>query len=94
MGRYCITAANHENPDNHCASTFKVWKYDNIQTKWLPLGGKPIGFVNDLLKNGHEVLSAKENETTISIGAPVEIELRITKNESKYKISDMPTFKI
>lgn len=91
MGRYCITAANHTNPDNHCASSFKVWEY-NANNKWSSLGGKTIEFVADLLKHGHEVLSANINGDVLFTGAPVEIELRVAKNESRYKISDMPTF--
>lgn len=96
MSKYCITAANHKNPDNHCASQFKVWEYIHKKEAdkwvWSPLGGKSINFINDLLANGHEVLSAKENKDSITPGAPVESELRIAKNETKFKISDMPKF--
>ena len=96
MSKYCITAANHTNANNHCASKFKVGEYtyksDTKKWVWTPLGGKPINFINDLLANGHEVLSAKENEDTITLGAPIESELRISKNETKYKISEMPKF--
>lgn len=92
MGRYCISAANHKNKNNHCSSQFKVWEYEATDKKWKPLGGKSINFVNDLLASGHTVLSAKENETSITVGAPIETELRIAKNETDYKISDMPTF--
>lgn len=92
MGRYCITAANHTNPNNHCASNFKLWEYNTGKEAWFPLGGKPIDYINDLLRNGHTVLSAKELSDKIFVGAPVEVELRIAKNETNYKISDMPTF--
>lgn len=95
MGKYCITAANHKNPNNHCASQFKVWesvKADNGKNVWNPIGSKSLNFINDLMAAGHEVLSGKENEDTISTGAPVESELRIAKNETKYKISEMPKF--
>lgn len=98
MTKYCITAANHQNPNNHCASSFKVWEYiaatQEKPSRWKPLGGKSIGFVNELLANGHTVLSAKHDkvEETITTGKPVEMELRIAKNETNYKISDMPTF--
>jgi len=92
MGSYCITAANHTNKSNHCASKFKLWELDAANKKWMPLGGKSINFVNDLLANGHKVLSAKETKDSIITGAPIEAELRIAKNETDYKISDMPTF--
>ncbi len=92
MGKYCITAANHKNKSNHCASQFKVWEYDASKETWTPLGGKSINFVNDLLANGHIVLSAKENDETISTGAAIETELRIARNETKYNVSEMPTF--
>ncbi len=92
MSKYCITAANHSNKNNHCASSFKVWEYNDATGKWNSLGGKPINYVNDLLANGHTVLSAKENEKNLSLGKPIETELRIAKNETQYKVSDMPTF--
>lgn len=96
MGKYCITAANHTNINNHCASKFKVWEYtykkETEKWVWKPLGGKSINFVNDLLAGGHEVCSAKENDNSISLGAPIEAELRIARNETKFKISDMPEF--
>jgi hypothetical protein len=92
MGKYCITAANHKNVSNHCASQFRVWEYDSVKSAWKPLGSKSINYVTDLLAAGHTVLSGKKNETTITLGAAIEVELRITKNEAQYKISTMPTF--
>ena len=92
MSKYCITAANHRNPGNHVASSFNLWEYNPLSSTWRPLGGKSIQYVTELLVQGHEVLSARELETTISVGAPIEIELRISNNESYYKISSMPTF--
>lgn len=93
MEKYCITAANHKNKNNHCASQFKVWKYDVSKNNWTPLGGKSINFVNDLLAGGHAVLSAKINDDNkISLGAAIETELRITRNETQYKVSEMPAF--
>jgi hypothetical protein len=53
-------------------------------------GWKRSAEIAALLDAGNEVLTAKENESTISTGAAVELELRIAKNESKFKISDMP----
>lgn len=96
MGQYCITAVNHDNPSNHCASKFKVWEYYHNPEKekwlWRSLGGKSVYYIADLIKNGHEVSTAKENKDRITLGKPVEIELRIAKNETDFKISDMPEF--
>jgi hypothetical protein len=97
MGRYCITAANHTNPDNHCASRFKVWEYNEDQSVWSSLGNHSIKYIVDLLNSGHDVFSAKRTEKpeggySISKGARIEVELRIAKNETNYKISDMPGF--
>lgn len=92
MTKYCITAANHKNPNNHCASAFKVWEWRAGINKWVLLGGKSLNFISDLLAAGHEVISAKEKPDLISSGARVELELRIAKNETVYKISGMPTF--
>ncbi|NKI72356.1 hypothetical protein GN109_23295 [Collimonas pratensis] len=93
MGNYCITAANHSNKDNHCASQFKVWEYDVPKNTWMPFReGKSINFVNDLLAAGHTVLSAKLIENKMYTGAAIETELRIKKNDTNYKISDMPRF--
>lgn len=92
MAKYCITAANHSNPNNHCASQFNMWKYDEVKKSWAPLGGQSINYVSDLLAAGHTVLSAKYEDKLIYTGAPVELELRIARNETQYNVSKMPTF--
>lgn len=92
MARFCITAANHTNPSNHVSSTFNVWAFSKNTEKWVPLGGQSISFILTLLANGNAVFSAKENDTTITLGAPLEIELRTSKNNEDYKISTMPSF--
>ncbi len=94
MAKYCITAANHRNRNNHCASQFELWEYDQSKEHWTPLGGQSINFISDLLSGGHTVQSAKlsADRGNLSLGAPVELELRITKNETNYKISEMPKF--
>lgn len=92
MAKFCITAVNHKNPTNHVASTFKVWTFSKNSDKWISLGGQSINFVLALLANGDEVFSAKENDTTITLGASLEIELRTSKNNEDYKISTMPKF--
>jgi hypothetical protein len=92
MAKYCITAVNHINPDNHCASEFKLWKWLVVQKIWTPLGAKPINFISDLLAGGHTVLSGRENGKTITTGCPIEIELRIAKNGSIFNLSEMSRF--
>ena len=95
MASYCITAANHNNQNNHCASSFKLWKFDTTINLWIEVGAKPLNHISELLAAGHSVHSAKldKDGDNITLGAPVEIELRIAKNETNYKISEMPTFK-
>lgn len=93
MGKYCITAARPKNAAHHLNSEFKLWKWekkDDGTSKWVSKGWKRSAEIAALLDAGNEVLTAKENESTISTGAAVELELRIAKNESKFKISDMP----
>ncbi|MCB4345219.1 hypothetical protein LA345_15025 [Burkholderia vietnamiensis] len=93
MAVYCITAANHENPENHVASTFKLWLYGATTNTWAeqksPATAKQVV---ELIENGHEVFTAKIGEKGIRKGAPVEVELRIAKNETNYPISEMPEF--
>lgn len=93
MAKYCITAAKPKNASQHLKSEFKLWKWekkDDDKWSWFPKGWKRAAEIAALLDGGHEVLTARENETTITEGAPVELELRIAKNETKFKISDMP----
>jgi len=93
MSKYCITAARPKNAAHHLNSEFKLWKWekkDDGTWKWVSLGWKRTAAIAALLDAKNEVLTAKENETTITEGAPVEVELRIAKNETKFKISDMP----
>lgn len=94
MSLYCITAAKHENPDNHLASMFKLWKYNEEKKVWKCLDWKDAFFIVALLQDSQNtVLTAKhdEKEKEITFGAPIEFELRIAKKEKKYKISDMPS---
>lgn len=94
MAEYCITAANHKNQNNHCASSFFLWKLNTDTLKWDPLGAKSLSYVSDLLAAGHKVLSAQHDakKQKLYFGAPVEVELRIAKNETNYKLTEMPTF--
>ena len=91
---YCITAAKHENPTNHVASSFFtwMWKYNKEKEKWVwsSLGWKPAIFITEMIVNNNLVITGKEEKTTILEGSPVEIELRVKSNGKKYKISDLP----
>lgn len=90
MGKYCITGARPKNATHHLNSEFKLWKWDSSTGKWTPQGWKRTAEIAALLDAKNEVLTAKEGETSIASGAAVEVELRIAKNEAKFKISDMP----
>lgn len=92
MSRYCITAARPKDADHHLKTDFKLWRYEERPDgwKWAPKGWKRGGEIAALLEAGHEVLTAKENPGSISTGAPVELELRISRNGTKYNISEMP----
>ncbi|WP_321799700.1 hypothetical protein [Burkholderia sp. BCC1988] len=93
MALYCITAANHDNPSNHVASKFKLWLWDTANESWAPqLSPATAKQVVELIEKGNEVITAKYDGKSIWRGARVEVELRIAKNETKYPISEMPTF--
>ncbi|AJZ58594.1 hypothetical protein OI25_594 [Paraburkholderia fungorum] len=92
MARYCITAANHDDPNNHVASKFKLWLWKPETEKWSPQNSASAKQVVELIESGHEVFTAHQGEKSITPGAPVEVELRIAKNETKYPISKMPGF--
>lgn len=100
MGKYCITAANHNSKKDSRASEFKVWEWrpdakDNVY-KWCFFGKKSLHDVAKLLATGNEVISGKEVQRSDGIriqpGAPIEIELRIAKNDEDFKITDLPEF--
>ncbi|WP_265000882.1 hypothetical protein [Komagataeibacter europaeus] len=96
-GDYCITGAKHRNKDNHCSSSFHLWKlirkeinYKIIRV-WEDNGLKSSRDILDIMINNDQKLySAKELTATIETGEKIEVEFRIAHNGSKYKISDMP----
>ncbi|ABK06944.1 hypothetical protein Bcen2424_0190 [Burkholderia cenocepacia HI2424] len=94
MAKYCITAANHKNPNNHVASSFLVWVQDPKTTKWSELGAKSAKQVVELIESGNTVLTGKISADGKKLlpGEPVEVELRIAKNKTDYDVSKMPTF--
>ena len=93
MTKYCIMAANHQNQTTIAHRLSKVWEYiaatQEKPSKVEAIGGKSIGFVNELLANGHTMLSAKHDkvEETITTGKPVEMELRIAKTRLITKLA-------
>jgi hypothetical protein len=100
MDKYCVTAANHNNANDERASEFDVWKWTQTEaTKWMWIrqGKKSLSYVAGLLAKGDEVVSAEAEKTgansyIITPGYPIELELRIAKNDKKFKITDLPTF--
>lgn len=93
MGQYCITAANHESKTNHIASVFLVWLRDGGEDTWTKLGSKSTRDIVELLEEGHSVVTGTVSvHGELKLGKKVEVELRITRNASNYKISEMPEF--
>jgi len=99
MTKYCVTAANHNNSNDQRASEFEVWKQVQTEEKksWSPLGKKSLGYVAGLLAQGDDVISAnavtKDGKISgITPGYPIELELRIAKNDKHFKITDLPNF--
>ncbi len=90
MAQYCIVAARPKNAINHLNSQFELYRFDTKTDQWEHVGWRTTFEVSDLLQAGHAVRTGKIDHDKISIGAAVEIELRIAKNDTKYKISEMP----
>ncbi|TCQ02677.1 hypothetical protein C8J34_11641 [Rhizobium sp. PP-F2F-G36] len=90
MAKYRIISARPKNADHHLNSQFKLYVLDEKKNSWSSFGWKSISDVSDLLQAGHEVRTGKIVNDKMSTGAPVELELRIAKNDTKYKLSDMP----
>jgi hypothetical protein len=89
MTEYSIVAARPKNASNHLKSQFKLYELNKKNESDL-VDWKSIGEVNDLMRAGHEVRTGKIIDEILDTGAAVEIELRITKNDTNYKISNMP----
>ena len=90
MSKYRIVSARPKNANGHLNSQFKMYMMDEKIGSWTLNGWKSIADVNNLLQDGHEVLTGKVTNGKMSSGAAVELELRIAKNDTKYKINDMP----
>lgn len=94
IANYCITAANHKNPNNHVASSFLVWVNDSKNGTWSEVGAKSAKEVVELIESGHMVLTGKVSTDgkQLRLGEPVEVELRIARNKTYFDVSTMPTF--
>ena len=90
MANYCITAAKPKGASHHLNSEFYLWKLNTETDKWQKEGWKTISQVVTLMQVGNSVVTAEEKEKSISVGAAVEVELRIAHNKTKYPISKMP----
>lgn len=89
MSTYCITAAKPKAASSHLKSQFYTWRKGD-DGKWHAEGWQSTSQIVSLMHGGHAVLTAKKTQTGISAGAPVEVELRIAKNQTNYPISQMP----
>lgn len=90
MAKYRIVAARPKNASNHLNSQFKMFEWDGNEKTWKSVGWKSISDVSNLMRGGHEILTGAIVDNKMKDGAAVEIELRIAKNDTNYKISDMP----
>ena len=89
MATYCITAAKPKGAVSHLRSQFMTWR-EGEDGLWHSQGWQTTSQIVTLMHAGHAVLTARKTATGISTGAPVEVELRISRNQSNYPISQMP----
>ncbi len=90
MTQYCIVSAHPKGATNHLNSKFKMLQKNTTDNKWKHIGWKSIGEVCALIEDGHQVVTAELTGGSLALGAPVEVELRISRNKTDFKISDMP----
>lgn len=91
MANYCIVAANHENPNSHVASSFDVYM-EIEKNNWHSQAAMSAKQVVELIEKKNSVRTGKIEDGELFLGAPVEVELRIAKNQVHYPISEMPEF--
>lgn len=89
MATYCIVAARPKNNSNNLKSQFYLYEKRADTGKWRSLGWRPVNGVVDLMVVGNTVLTGEVSNGSLSLGEPVEVELRIAKNGSNFKISGM-----
>ncbi len=94
MSKYRIVSAKPKGATNHCNSKFKVFQWGKKEVgarpDWHKIGWHSINQISEYLAAGHEVRTARYENGKMEDGDPVELELRITKNSSDFKISEMP----
>lgn len=90
MTQYRLTAAKPKNAASHLKSQFKLFEYDEAAKTWRPIGWKSVSQVTGLLAAGHDVRTGKVVGDKMQSGAAVEVELRIARNDTEFKISEMP----
>ena len=92
LSKYRIVSAKPKGAANHCNSQFKVFQWGKRDEKvaWWDIGWKTINQISDLLAAGHEVKTGQYKGGNMADGAPVELELRITRNSTDFKIGEMP----
>ncbi|MFT8481164.1 hypothetical protein, partial [Gluconobacter oxydans] len=94
-GDYCVTNVTHQNEENHCASRFLVWKLkDKIidlfpKTIWENQGLFTSAELAEILQHS-SVYSARKGLTRIETGEKIEVEFRISHNDSSFPLSEMP----
>ncbi|MGY2737209.1 hypothetical protein [Sphingomonas sp. UYP23] len=92
--KFRIVSAKPKGATNHCNSKFKVFQWGRKEkdgkVDWWEIGWKSINEISEYLAAGDEVRTGQYKAGKITDGAPVELELRITKNSADFKISDMP----
>lgn len=91
MSRYRIVAARPKGASNHCNAQFKIYQWGKKAEKvqWWEIGWKSINQVSDYLSAGHEVRTGRYEAGVMKDSAPVELELRITRNGTDFRISDI-----
>lgn len=92
MAKYRITAARPKGATNHVKSQFKVmwWGTHQGRTDWWSLGWRSLKEVADFSAAGDDVRTGRHTSNGMEDGAPVELELRTTRNDSRFEISQLP----
>lgn len=92
MATYCVTAVKRTNPNDDRVSHFDLWELTPDGQAWNSLEWKSLNYVAALLIKGNEVLSGTISNEKMETGYPLELELRIAKNDEDFKLTDMPEF--
>jgi|GEM_PF-2256843 len=94
MEKYRIVEARSSVEERDLKDEFKTYKRElNPTTKkyeWNSKGWLSIHTISDYLRNGDEVRTGKIVDDMMKHGEAVELELRISDNDSDYPLSGMP----